>query len=352
MGREPDILDESVRHQVYLERHAAELTRKLRRDLKRLEKVAAQALAKHGELAEIGAEEIREILGEVQADELQVMTDALADLTPRLEKLGLYEGEYTAKALKAATRGVAIKSLKAGEAYKAALDNPLASTGEMLDAFLDGWAKKQAKAVSDLVGKGYSQGWTNSQIVQAIRGTKAADYEDGLVEVSKRNAESIVRTSVQHVANAARNETWAKNSDVVVGWRFVATLDSNTTELCRGLDGRVFKLGEGPQPPLHIRCRSTTVPEIADEFAFLDEGATRSSENGYVSGNETYYSWLKRQPDGFQDDAIGPKRAQLLRDGGLSADEFARLSLGRNFQPLTLDEMRRKEPEAFKRAGL
>lgn len=52
------------------------------------------------------------------------------------------------------------------------------------------------------------------------------------------------------------------------------------------------------------------------------------------------------------DIAIGTTRAKLLRSGGLSAERFAELQLGTNFQPLTLDEMRRLEPKAFARAGI
>jgi hypothetical protein len=71
-----------------------------------------------------------------------------------------------------------------------------------------------------------------------------------------------------------------------------------------------------------------------------------------VSANETYYSWLKKQPVEFQREAIGPKRAKLLRSGGLSAQRFAELNMGRKFQPLTLEEMRSLEPLAFERAKL
>jgi len=162
----------------------------------------------------------------------------------------------------------------------------------------------------------------------------------------------VVRTAIQHVASTARMETWAANADVVEVYRWVSTLDNKTTPTCRSLDGQVFKLGRGPRPPVHIRCRSTTVAEVDPKYDFLDEGATRSSASGYVDGDLTYYEWLKTQPEAFQDSAIGPTRGKLLRDGGLTAEEFARLNLGRNFEPLTLEEMRKLEPTAFQRAGI
>jgi hypothetical protein len=113
------------------------------------------------------------------------------------------------------------------------------------------------------------------------------------------------------------------------------------------LDGQVFKLGKGPKPPIHIRCRSTTVAELDERFNFLKEGAQRASKDGPVSSNQTYYEWLKTQSSEFQDEVLGKARAKLFREGGLSAERFAALNLHRNFTPMTLEEMKSKEPLAF-----
>ncbi len=43
---------------------------------------------------------------------------------------------------------------------------------------------------------------------------------------------------------------------------------------------------------------------------------------------------------------------ELFRKGGLSAERFAELNLGKNFEPLTLEQMKELEPVAFARAGL
>lgn len=126
---------------------------------------------------------------------------------------------------------------------------------------------------------------------------------------------------------------------------------------CQALDGRVFEIGKGPLPPGHINCRSATSPIIANKYIrdTLRQGATRVSNGetgGPVSANTSYYEWLKTQPAGFQDEALGPMRAQLFRDGGLSAQRFQELQLGKQFEPLTLDQMKELEPVAFERAGL
>ena len=130
----------------------------------------------------------------------------------------------------------------------------------------------------------------------------------------------------------------------------------HNSKVCASLDGMRFKIGEGPLPPIHPNCRSVVTPVLSERFDFLKEGATRPSKGAdgveLVPSDQTYYSWLKDQPVAFQNDAIGATRAKLLRDGGLSSEEFARLSLDKNFQPLTLDAMESKAPAVFEKAGV
>ena len=162
---------------------------------------------------------------------------------------------------------------------------------------------------------------------------------------------------MQHVANTARVETMKANEDIVKGYRWVSTLDGRTSEVCRSLDGKQFDIGKGPIPPAHPNCRSTTVPVLKSwrELGLdIDEMAPgqRASQDGPVSSTLTYYDWLKRQPASFVEEALGKTRAALFLKGGLSADEFARLQLNRNFEPLTLAELRKKAPKVFERAGI
>ncbi len=103
---------------------------------------------------------------------------------------------------------------------------------------------------------------------------------------------------------------------------------------------------------INHNCRSTYVFLLEDEFAALDEGGTQASQFGPVSQEETYYSWLKQQSAEFQNFAIGPTHGKLLRNGGLSADQFQALRLDKNFKPLTLQQMQDKRPAAFTRAGI
>lgn len=354
MASDKHLLDIATRHQVYLERLKSGQVKSMGTALRRLEKAITEVVGGLGtaNMADLTKKQLNETLTRLRNEQARVMLEMLDELMPALEELAGYEASFEAKSIEQAAAAVSLTVPVASAAYKAALQQPLSATGELLEPFLKDWTAKEIAAVNNLVRKGYADGWTNQQLVQAIRGTKKLNYADGIVARIGRNADAVVRTAVQHVASTARMETWANNADIITGYRFVATLDNKTTPICRSLDGQVFELGKGPRPPVHIRCRSTTVAEVDDKYDFLDAGATRSSSAGYVDGDLTYYEWLKTQPEAFQDSAIGPTRGKLLRDGGLTAEEFARLNLGRNFEPLTLPEMQELEPVAFQRAGL
>jgi len=237
-------------------------------------------------------------------------------------------------------------------------------TATLLEPFISEWSSRSVTAIENSVRQGFFEGRTNQQIVKDIIGTKANGYQDGIIDVTRRSAETVVRTSIQHVAQVARNEVYAANADIVARYEWVSTLDARTTPQCQALDSREFEIGKGPLPPLHPNCRSSTVPVINNKYIrdTLRQGATRVSADGPVPANMSYYEWLKTQPVDFQNEAIGPVRAQLLRDGGLSAQRFQELQLGRNFEPLNLygkivdgtyiPGMKDLEPVAFNRAGL
>src|SRR3546814_10812384 len=103
----------------------------------------------------------------------------------------------------------------------------------------------------------------------------------------------------QSTAYEMRISDWSSDvcsSDLndITEYRWVSTLDGRTTSQCRSLDGKVFTIGKGPRPPIHMNCRSTTVA-IIPGLENLSDILTRASQDGQVKGSLTYYEWLKTQ---------------------------------------------------------
>lgn len=243
-----------------------------------------------------------------------------------------------------------IKATAADAAYSAALAAPINATGELLEPFIENWSRTRITQVNGAIRKGYQEGLTLNQMTQRIRGTKANNYRDGLTTLQTKQAQAVIRTSVQHISSSARMATMQRNKDIIKAYKWRSTLDGRTTQRCRSLDGLEFEMGRGPMPPLHIGCRSTINFVLDDSLGLeeLDEAGTRASKTGPVPANQTYYDWLKDQPKSFQIEAIGKQRAEWLTDGKLTSEQFARLNLNKNFEPLTLEEMRKKRATMLK----
>lgn len=127
---------------------------------------------------------------------------------------------------------------------------------------------------------------------------KAIDEIARKMNTSKTNAGRLVMTEEAFFSSAAQKDCFAE-LDVEM-YEIVATLDSHTSDICRGMDGKHFKISEWKvgetAPPFHVHCRSTTVPYFDDEFDAVGERATRDEETGktyFVPGNMTYKEWEK-----------------------------------------------------------
>lgn len=138
----------------------------------------------------------------------------------------------------------------------------------------------------------------NLEMTQAvIRGDDyrgAASRIADRMRVSQGAAMRLVMTESAYVASQAQHDCF-KNLDVEQ-YEFIATLDRHTSEICRSMDRKHFKMSDfkpgTTAPPLHPNCRSCTAPYFGDEEDIgraargLDDGKTF-----HVSGDMSYNEW-------------------------------------------------------------
>lgn len=254
-------------------------------------------------------------------------------LRTHLEDLAVDESAQLVKSLAAAAPvaldfvGPNVQMLRA-----IASEHPL--RGKTLGEWFEKLGADLQSRLTQQVSIGLAQSETIPQIVQRIRGTDAANFEDGVLQVSRREAEAIARTAATDVATQARSITAAENDDIVKGEQWVATLDTRTCPICGALDGQMFAVGEGPMPAAHPNCRCTRVPvlkswkELGISLSEAPPG-TRASMNGQVSEKLTFADWIEQEPAAIQDEILGPARAKLLRAGELSLGDFVDERRGR-----------------------
>ena len=101
-------------------------------------------------------------------------------------------------------------------------------------------------------------------------------------------------------------------------------------------------------------CRSTTALVFKNwrQLGYKSDELTDAQKEA-LSGDpdvgETYSEYFAKLPRAAQVDIIGETRTRLFRKGGLGHDDLVSASTGREW---TLDELKRREPEAFEKAGL
>lgn len=246
-----------------------------------------------------------------------------------------------------------------------------ANSAKTMQQWWAGLAAADADRITGALQMGMSLGESTEEMVRRVMGT---------YDLTRANAAAVVRTAVNHVSEASRDVFWQNNADILQCLRWTSTLDGRTTPVCRARDGKFAPVtpdGEAPpprlvpptaRPPAHASCRSLMVgildaDNIADQMperpfvrdkrtgrkremdmraeAKAQAGSKWNSmsdverneairaykkawakENiGQVPGSTTYDEWLRTQPKAFQDDVLGPARADMFRSG-VKLDSF------------------------------
>jgi hypothetical protein len=245
--------DLAVSHRIGLSRYSTGVVRKVLALLNRTERSIVERLARTSNET-VSGQRLDVLLAELRR--IQRQGWGLVDLRLRAEMGDLAAAEALFALRLAGVEPVATVAFSpipsTGQIVAAVNSRPF--QGRLLREWLAEAEEGAARRVRDAVRQGFVEGMTTPDIVRTIRGTKAAQYRDGIMETSRRGAEAMVRTALTHTANTAAQATWEANGDIVKGWQFVATLDLRTTLTCASLHGKKYALGKGPMPPRHINC--------------------------------------------------------------------------------------------------
>jgi hypothetical protein len=363
------LADASVAHSVYLDRYTNGVVYRMIALMNRVDKDLVDALASalsRLDPSSFSVERLDQLLSSVRALNARSIELVATQMPEELLKLTEYELGYQYSLMNAVlpaevVASVAVARVTVQQVYAAAMSRPF--QGTLLKEALKNVEEVRARQIRGALRMGYVEGQTIDQMVRRVRGTKSAGYADGLMEASRRYVESIVRTATSHTAATSRDYFMDANEDLVKVVTWQSTLDGHTSPACRIRDGKKYTLnhrpvghsfpwGAGPGR-FHWNCRSSSTAvlkswrELGLDIDEISPG-TRASMDGQVPADQTYGEWLKNQSAARQDDILGETRGKLLRSGGLTVEKFAN-DRGRW---LTLEELRIRDAEAFKRAGL
>jgi len=248
---------------------------------------------------------------------------------------------------------VAEKTVDVMGDLSALLPTPQTLASLTKDVLIDGaptsaWWGRQALDTAfkfaNQVRQGVVNGETTERIVQRIVGKRG---ELGIMDVARRNARTLVASSINAAANDARLATYRKNSRFIRGVRWMATLDGHTCARCAALDGASWDLEGEPidgnkikwigGPPLHHNDRCILSPIAKDTLGLgLDKSPDRASSLGPITGDTSFQGYFKRLTVEQQNEQFGVDRAGMMRAGKITIRDL----ISGTGRELTLDELR------------
>lgn len=211
----------------------------------------------------------------------------------------------------------------------------LSGKGYTLNELITNESNILAKKFKEIVNGGLGANIGYSEIAKNLR-------EEGIR--STLSLRSLVQTVVGVARDRANVYTYEEVfSDVIIGWKSVATLDSRTSYQCAELDGQKYMKPKYSyatipnRPPRHLNCRSILIP--LTKFDTVTVRPENGDETGQVESNVKFEQWFPMQSEKFQKAYLGEARYKLYKEERLSIKSFVDVKDGRRFTIKELNEM-------------
>lgn len=215
-------------------------------------------------------------------DKINSVITQASKMADRLNKLGLTE---YAKFYKSMSKRINLSEIDIAKIkMMLSIDEYLISVEKDLPKFLEDINKKTKDKLMELlalIDDDTKSEYDLSFIIRARElfyfGLDIFIQQIIVSNISKANAKDLIGKRVNRVFNSIEANVRTKlteainlgifdmiKSNKIKEFEFCAILDSRTSEICRGMDGKIFKVSDGEVginiPPLHHRCRSFIVP--------------------------------------------------------------------------------------------
>lgn len=185
----------------------------------------------------------------------------------------IYRDTYTEVA-----KDLGVNVIVSPEKIKTVLDRPW--SGANFSQRLWSNTDKLAQTVKREIVNGMIQG-INLQ-------TMAKRVSERFETAKKNDVERLLRTEVNYTLNQATLDGYKEAG--IEKYEFSATLDSRTSQICSELHGEVFEIKKVAvglnYPPMHPRCRSTTIP-IIDYESLVKQGRDEIVEKELTPDEES-----------------------------------------------------------------
>ena len=346
-----EILDRAIRHAVYYEQLKNSevraivrfLDRKVLPDIRRTLNTRLARIRRYGfDKGPVTTRRYRKLLREIQV-QIQVGLRELGNYSAgRLTRLGITEAEWAAHTLRETVPLNVTFNTPTVSSIRSII-NARPFQGRLLADWYSTLGASTALRVKDQINIGLASGESVEKMTKRLLGARQGRYagQGPLAGQLRRHVRTIVRTSANHVASYAREETYKANKDVIKAVRWVSVLDARTSDICMSLDQKEFPVGQGERPPAHHQCRSTTVPVTKSwkelgvnkkdtrlggrayrKYSTDRFGAVKAGMTGTMDKVVGYPEWFAKQSPAVQRQILGKSRQRLYARGELKFNRF------------------------------
>lgn len=183
---------------------------------------------------------------------------------------------------------------------------PIPANGLVMSEFTSAFTASAMAQLESTVNMGWANKWTKEQLINSIVGQITANGNTAVLRKLTNQNNALTSTLVQHVHATVVNMNQALAYNLYI---WLSIIDGRTSAICRERNRNIYRHGEGPLPPAHINCRSDTAP--------YDGGEDEPNE-------ETFYAWMTRQPEKYQNDILGNSIADKLRSGKMKSTDLSK----------------------------
>lgn len=185
------------------------------------------------------------------------------------------------------------------------------------------WGHEEAtyKAISDVLNKGLTGGWSIDRMARALSERTGVAYH---------RADTLVRTETTFYNNLATLDTIKELGGD--HYEIVAVLDSRTSEICQSENHKVYPVKEyepgRTAPPFHVRCRSTIRPAVKSDkpspyFNILQNDGSVKLATEQRSLDEIFAGW-EREGEAIKEKLFAKDGEKVYNQGMSSIDLMAK----------------------------
>lgn len=327
ISKQDTLLEQEIEMALWVQRLTINVERQVKKAADESLEAVLAALAKKGiRPADMTAKQLEWIKNIIKESAAESLGPALDDALLTTEEMAAAVAATEEKLVKRISKA---RLARMAKPWKAALETPIAATGDMLDPFMRGIEPSVVDKMTKQIQISMVRGMTLQETVLSLK--------DVVKTMKMRDIEAVVSTAMQHTHAVSRDVVFqAAGIDTVI---CIATLDVRVCPHCMPYDGMVMKRVNAPKYPIHPRCRCLVMPETPLSEA-MRQGATRSSDEGYVPQTMSAFEFLSRKPMGELIEAYGTTIATAIKREGMTAAKFRQLSLDKGLRPASIDQMK------------